>query len=84
MLEAPTVVSINSNIAFANTGDNIWIPITKLLLRSAVGDLVRSKKQREWVALNAILIPPFLTKAAILDSETAATNLLKVFANYIY
>ena len=31
-LEAPEVVSINYNIAFANAGDKIKIPVTKVLL----------------------------------------------------
>ena len=84
MLEAPTVISINSGINFANIGDKIWIPITKVLLHVDVGDLAKSKKQRDWVALNSVLIPPFLTEDAILDGETAAKNLLKVFKKCIY
>ena len=41
LIEAPKVVSINVDIAFAIAGDNIWIPITKVLLCTAVGDLAR-------------------------------------------
>ena len=46
-LEAPTAVSINAGIAFTISGDKIRIPVTKVLLRTAVGDLTISKKQRD-------------------------------------
>ena len=59
------------------------IPVTEVLLNAAVGNLTRSKKQRDWVALNAVILPPFLTEAAILDVKTSAANLLKVFAKCI-
>ena len=44
---------------------------------------LRGQKKRDWVALNAVLIPPLLTEATILDSETSAANLLKVFVKCI-
>ena len=64
---------------FANTYDKIWIPVTKVLLHAAIGDLDILKEQREWLPLNAVLLPPFLTEAAVLDNKTAVANLLKVF-----
>ena len=82
-LEAPAVVSIIVNTAFAIASDKIPIPVTKELLCSNVGDLSRSKKQRDWVALNIVLIPPFLTEAAIFDNKTEVENLLKVFVKCI-
>ena len=44
-VEALSVIYINSNIDFANTGRNIQIPITKVLF-CAAGHLYRLKKQR--------------------------------------
>ena len=44
-VEAPAIVSIDSDIDFANTGENIQIPITKVLF-CAAGHLYRLKKQR--------------------------------------
>ena len=35
------------------------------------------------MVLNAVLLPTFLTEAVILDGKTAASNILKVFANCI-
>ena len=83
LLKAPKVVSIESNTAFINAGNSIRITITKVLICAASGDLERSKKQRDWVVLNVVLLPPFLTESAILESEEAAANLLKVFAKCI-
>ena len=65
-LEALIVVSIDADIAFDNAGDKIQITITKVLLCATVNDLSRLKKQRDWVALNAVLIllfgnPPYWT-----------------------
>ena len=72
LLKAPKVVSIDADIAFVNAGDKIRIPITELILCAASGNLVRLKKQRDWLVLNAVLLPPFLMEAAILDSKKAA------------
>ena len=60
-LEALAVISIDADIAFANSGDKTRLPVTELLLRAAVGNLARPKKQRIWVAINAVILPPFLT-----------------------
>ena len=46
-LEATAVVSIDYGISLSNAGNNIRIPITKVLLCAAVRDLSRSKKHRE-------------------------------------
>ena len=78
-LEALKVVSINIDIAFAIAGDNIRIPVNEVLLRAAIGDLTWSKRQRYWVVMNSVLLPPLLMEAAILDRKTAVVNLLKVF-----
>ena len=43
LLEVLSVVSIDINIAFAIDGDNIRLPITKVILSAAAGDLARSK-----------------------------------------
>ena len=83
LLEAPTVISINSYTIFDSAKDNIWVPVTKVLLCAAVSNPIRSKKQRYCMALNAVLLLPFLTESAILSSETTETNLPKVFAKCI-
>ena len=82
-IDSPSVVSINMDIAFETEGDKICLPITEFLLRSAAGDLVRSKNQRDWTPRNAVLLPPFLTEAAILNLESDAGELLKIFAQSV-
>ena len=54
-----------------------------VLLHTAAGDLARSKKQRDWTSRNAVLLPPILTEAAILQCESDADELLKIFARSI-
>ena len=66
-LNSPSVVSINMDIAFATDGEKIHLPITEVLLCDAAGDLARSKNQRDCTPRNAILLPQFLTGAAILN-----------------
>ena len=44
---------------------------------------MRSKKHRYWTPLNAVLLPTFLTEAAIIHWESDAGNLLKIFARSI-
>ena len=46
-LDSPSVVSIKMEIAFSAEGENIRLPITEFLLRTAAGNLARSKKQRD-------------------------------------
>ena len=59
---------------------HIRIPITEVLLCTAVVNPSISKKQRYWLALNAVLLLPLLTESAVWDGKMAAANLLKVFA----
>ena len=82
-LNSPSVVLININIVFFMDGDKIRLPITEVLLRAAAGNLARSKKHPYWTPHNAVLLPSFLTEAEILDGETAAEELLKIFARSI-
>ena len=82
-LESPYVVSIDINIYLTVDSKKICLLIAEVLLGAAAGDLSRSKKQREWTLRNAVLLPPFLTEAAILDRETSNEELLKIFAQYI-
>ena len=78
-----TVVCIDAGISFAKSGNKIWIPVTKLLLWAAVGDLTISKKNKYWVVLNAVLLPPLLAETALLDGETENENLLKILEKFI-
>ena len=82
-LSSPSVVSLNIDIAFAADGDKICLPIAKVLLHADAGDLVQSKKQQEWTPRNAVLLPPFLTEAAILQRELDAGKLQKMVARSI-
>ena len=82
-LSSPSVISLKIKIAFAPDGDKIHLPIAEVLLRAAAGDLARSKKQRDWTSLNAVLLPPFLTEAEILHGESDAGELLNIFARSI-
>ena len=79
-LSSPSVISFNIKIAFAAYSDNIFLMITEVLLRAAARDLARSKKQRYWTSRNTVLLPPFLTEAAILHGESEAGELLNIFA----
>ena len=63
--------------------NKIWIPITEVILRVAVGNIARGGKQRDWVVLNTVLLPSFMTETSILDCKMAAANLLKVFTKCI-
>ena len=82
-LGSPSVVSFNLEIAFAPDGEKIRLPIAEVLLRAAAGNLARSKNRRDWQSLNAVLLPPFLTEAAILHDESDAGELLQIFARII-
>ena len=57
-LGSPSVILFNLKIAFAPEGEKIRLPITEVLIRAAAGNLARSKKQRDWQSLNAVLLPP--------------------------
>ena len=82
-LGSPSVISFNIEIAFATNGDKICLPIAEFLLCAAAGDLTRSKKQCDWTSCNAVLLPPFLSEAAILHGKSDAGELLKIFACFI-
>ena len=82
-LNAPTVVTINDDCNFTGAGDKIHLTTTKVLLRAAVGDLSKSNKLCNCAVLNSLLLLPFLTKAVVLEGETAAGELLKTFADKI-
>ena len=82
-LSSPSVISFNIDIDFAADGNKIRLPIAEVLLRTAAGNLARSKKQRYWTPHNAVLLPPFLTEAAILHGESDAGKLLNIFARSI-
>ena len=70
------------DIAFATDGDKIFLLITEVLLCTAAGNLASSNKQRDWTPRNAVLLPPFLTEATILDEGSDSGELLKIFARY--
>ena len=59
-LEAPTVVLIDIERAFAGYGKNICLLTTEVLLRAATGKLAKSKNIWDWKYINAVLLPPFL------------------------
>ena len=82
-LSSPSVISLKIEIAFAADSNKIRLTIAEVLLRSAAGNLARSKNQRDWTLRNAVLLPPFLVEAAILDAESDAGDLLKIFARSI-
>ena len=46
-LDSPSSMSIDVNIVFAMDGEKILLLVVEVLLRSAAGNLVRSKKQRD-------------------------------------
>ena len=79
-LISPSVISLKIEIAFATDGDKICLPIAEVFLCAVAGYLARSKKQRDWTPRNAVLLPPFLTEAAILHRESDVGDLLKIFA----
>ena len=64
-LDAPTVVTINTEHDFTGIVDKICLPITKFILCAAVGNLCGSKKLRDWKSLNALLFLSFLTEAVL-------------------
>ena len=78
-LSLPFVISLKIGIAFAVDGNNICLPIVEVLLYISAGNLACSKKQRYWTPRNAVLLPPFLTEAAILHGESDVGDLLKIF-----
>ena len=82
-LSLSSVISFYIEIAFAADGENIRLPIAEVLLCTAAGNLTRSTKQRDWTPRNAILLPTFLTEAAILHDKSDAGKILNIFACFI-
>ena len=82
-LSSPSVISFKIEIAFAADGKNIRLPIAEVLLHAAAGNLARSEKQRNWKLLNTVLLPSFLTEAAVLHRESDVVELLNIFARSI-
>ena len=71
-LKSPTVVNIDAERVFSGAGDNIRLPTTEVLLCAAIKNPSKSKKLRDWVALNAVLIPKFITDAVVFKGEKKA------------
>ena len=82
-ISSPSVISFNIEIAFAADNDKTRLWIAEVLLCAAAGDLARSRKQRDWTSCNAVLLPPFMTEAAILHGKSDAGDLLKIFSRSI-
>ena len=59
------MVTINSEQAFTGAGKNICLPNTKVLFVAAVSNPSKLKKLRNWAALNAVLLPSFLTNMLV-------------------
>ena len=78
-LDSPSVFYTKTDIAFYADINKICLPITEFFLHAAVGDLVLSKKQLYWTLRNAVLLPPLLAETAILNRESDAGKLLKIF-----
>ena len=82
-LISPFIVSLKNYIALDADGDKICLLISKVLLCAATSNIKRLKKQRYWTPRNAVLLPPFLTEAAILHGESDMVELLNIFARSI-
>ena len=78
-LKSLTAVTIDAERAFAGNGEKIRLTTIKVLICAAVGDLSKSKNLRDWVAMEKLPPPPLLTKAVVLEGETAAGELLNKF-----
>ena len=76
-LESLTVVMIKDERAFAGPGKKIRLPTTEVFLRTAVGDISKSKNIRNWTELKDVLLSLFLTKAIVFDGETVEGELFK-------
>ena len=83
LLEAPTLVTIDDERTFAGACLKIHLPTTKVLLYIAVSDISKSKKLRDWSALNDVLLPPFLAEVVVLKEEMAAGELPKTITGKI-
>ena len=70
-------------MVFNTKGDKIYLPIKEVLLCADDGDLARSKNQWNWKPYNAVLLPPLLMEAAILNEGLDVGDLLKIFSRSI-
>ena len=68
------------DIVFETASNKIRLPITEVLLCAAASNPARKKKQQYWTPRNAVLLPPLLTEAAILNGESDVRDILKIFA----
>ena len=82
-LSSPSIISLKIDIDFTEYGDKILLSIAEALLCTASGDLACLKKHPDWTPRNSVLLPPFLTEAAILHEESDAGELMKIFARSI-
>ena len=82
-LESPRVVSINSKRTFSSAGEKIHLPVAEVLLCAAASNLACLKNMRYLKSLNAVLLPPFLTEAIILEGDNSTTDLHKNFTSNI-
>ena len=73
-LGSPSVISFNLEISFAPDREKIRLLITEVIFRAAAGDLTRSKKQRDWLSRKAVLLPTFLTEAAIFHGKSVRVH----------
>ena len=55
-ISSPSAIFLKIEIAFATDGKNIRLPVTEVLLHAAAGNLARSKNQRVWNPISAVLI----------------------------
>ena len=73
------MVLINAERAFTRSGKNIPLLILKVLLRTEVGDTSKSKKISDQAVLNAILLPPVLVDAVVLEVQAQELELRKTY-----
>ena len=64
-------------------GDNIRLLIVEVIVSTAASNLTRYKNQSDFTPHNAAPLPPLLMEAKILDGETSAEYILKIFARSI-
>ena len=83
-LEASNVVYIDIKRAFAGDGKKICLLITELLPRIDASDLTKSKTLHNQTYRNSVLFPSLITKSVFTNGETAAEDILKIFAEKIH
>ena len=73
------MVLINAEHAFTRSGKNIPLLILEVLLLTEVGYTSSSKKISDQAVLNAILLPPFLVDAVVLEVQAQESELRKTY-----